>query len=177
MDAMNTNTTTTTTTTVTIAEDIIPSTWRLQREHTYSSLQHQRSLTIWRGEPGEVAGYTVHATSYFDRMWSLGEKKRRWFLFVKKENIINVLHLFSTLTTTVSTTATTTYTNQTTSNDHVNDFRGNNQSTLMGDALDDNDDHIPKELDMKKKDMKKKKQQSKKRANDSDYVMNYDVDY
>jgi pentatricopeptide repeat protein len=176
MDAMNTNTTTTTTT-VTIAEDIIPSTWRLQREHTYSSLQHQRSLTIWRGEPGEVAGHTVHATSYFDRMWSLGEKKRRWFVFVKKENIINVLHLFSTLTTTVSTTATTTYTNQTTSNDHVNDFRGNNQSTLMGDALDDNDDHIPKELDMKKKDMKKKKQQSKKRANNSDYVMNYDVDY
>lgn len=43
-----------------------------------------RSVDVWRGEPGPEAGHVVQASSYFDRMWDLGQKKRRWFLFVRK---------------------------------------------------------------------------------------------
>jgi len=43
-----------------------------------------RSVDVWRGEPGVEAGHVVDASSYFDRMWDLGQKKRRWFIFVKK---------------------------------------------------------------------------------------------
>lgn len=43
-----------------------------------------RSVDVWRGEPGLEAGHVVDASSYFDRMWDLGQKKRRWFIYVKK---------------------------------------------------------------------------------------------
>lgn len=45
----------------------------------------KRSITIWRGEPGRAAGHVADASSYFDRMWSMGQKKRRWFLFLRKQ--------------------------------------------------------------------------------------------
>jgi pentatricopeptide repeat protein len=43
-------------------------------------------LQIWRAErPGPEAGHVcVNASSYFDRMWSRGQKKRRWFIYLKK---------------------------------------------------------------------------------------------
>lgn len=43
-----------------------------------------RSVDVWRGDPGPEAGHVVQASSYFDRMWDLGQKKRRWFIFVRK---------------------------------------------------------------------------------------------
>eukprot|EP01034_Spumella_vulgaris_P025110 gene25110-31525_t len=43
------------------------------------------SIEIWRGEPGQDAGHVASgASSYFDRMWDLGQKKRRYFLFLGK---------------------------------------------------------------------------------------------
>jgi tRNA G46 methylase TrmB len=43
------------------------------------------SIDIWRGEPGQEAGHIAPAaSSYFDRMWDLGQKKRRYFLFLGK---------------------------------------------------------------------------------------------
>lgn len=45
----------------------------------------QLSIEVWRGDPGVEAGHiAADASSYFDRMWDLGQKKRRWFLFLKK---------------------------------------------------------------------------------------------
>lgn len=64
--------------------------WKIQQQETSlpSSLPvGLSSLTMWRGEPGPVAGHHAPASSYFDRMWSLGQKKRRWFIFVKKITI------------------------------------------------------------------------------------------
>jgi pentatricopeptide repeat protein len=42
------------------------------------------TVDVWRGEPGLEAGHVTQASSYFDRMWDLGQKKRRWFIYVKK---------------------------------------------------------------------------------------------
>ena len=42
------------------------------------------AVRVWRGSPGPEAGHVVPASSYFDRMWTLGQKKRRWFIFLKK---------------------------------------------------------------------------------------------
>lgn len=44
----------------------------------------KREIVLWRGEPGEEAGHLAESSSYFDRMWEKGQKKRRWFLFLKK---------------------------------------------------------------------------------------------
>ena len=52
-------------------------------------------LQLWRGDSAEVEnndnnnqnrkdGDSVHASSYFDRMWERGQKKRRWFMILKK---------------------------------------------------------------------------------------------
>ena len=46
-----------------------------------------RSVDVWRGEPGLEAGHVARASSYFDRMWDLGQKKRRWFLYVRKVEV------------------------------------------------------------------------------------------
>mmetsp|Transcript_38751 Transcript_38751/g.77175 ORF Transcript_38751/g.77175 Transcript_38751/m.77175 type:complete len:923 (-) Transcript_38751:50-2818(-) len=45
------------------------------------------TVDLWRGEPGPEIGHVVQASSYFDRMWDLGQKKRRWFIYVKKAMI------------------------------------------------------------------------------------------
>lgn len=45
----------------------------------------KKNITIWRGEPGKNAGHVTNASSYFDRMWAMGQKKRRWFLFLRKQ--------------------------------------------------------------------------------------------
>jgi pentatricopeptide repeat protein len=42
------------------------------------------SIIIYRGDPGQECGHQVSVSSYFDRMWSLGQKKRRWFLHLEK---------------------------------------------------------------------------------------------
>ena len=47
-------------------------------------------LQLWRGDSAEVDGAndgsseSVRASSYFDRMWERGQKKRRWFMVLKK---------------------------------------------------------------------------------------------
>ena len=42
------------------------------------------SIEIWRGEPGTECGHVCEdASSYFDRMWIKGKKKKRWFLFLQ----------------------------------------------------------------------------------------------
>jgi hypothetical protein len=45
------------------------------------------TVDVWRGEPGLEAGHVTQASSYFDRMWDLGQKKRRWFIYVKKVTV------------------------------------------------------------------------------------------
>jgi len=45
----------------------------------------KRNILLYRGEAGVDAGHSIEASSYFDRMWEKGSKKRRWFLFVKKQ--------------------------------------------------------------------------------------------
>jgi pentatricopeptide repeat protein len=47
-------------------------------------VQHARTVDLWRGEAGPEVGHVTTASSYFDRMWDLGQKKRRWFIYVKK---------------------------------------------------------------------------------------------
>lgn len=41
-------------------------------------------IEIWRGDPSVAEGHTASASSYFDRMWELGQKKRRWFMYLRK---------------------------------------------------------------------------------------------
>ena len=48
-------------------------------------------LQLWRGDSAEIDGNddsaldnTMHVSSYFDRMWERGQKKRRWFIILKK---------------------------------------------------------------------------------------------
>jgi pentatricopeptide repeat protein len=48
---------------------------------------YKDSIIIWRGDPGDESGHIAMVSSYFDRMWSLGQKKRRWFLFLKKKQV------------------------------------------------------------------------------------------
>ena len=48
---------------------------------------HNKKLTLWRGEPGPVCGHSTIASSYFDRLWDKGNKKRRWFIYVKKISV------------------------------------------------------------------------------------------
>jgi tRNA G46 methylase TrmB len=55
-------------------------------EYSVSSV-HSKKLTLWRGEPGPICGHAVVASSYFDRLWDRGNKKRRWFIYVKKASI------------------------------------------------------------------------------------------
>ena len=55
-------------------------------EYSVTSV-HDKKLILWRGEPGPVCGHSTAASSYFDRMWDRGNKKRRWFIFVKKTSI------------------------------------------------------------------------------------------
>lgn len=41
-------------------------------------------VEIWRGEPGMECGHVEeNASSYFDRMWIKGKKKKRWILFLR----------------------------------------------------------------------------------------------
>jgi hypothetical protein len=48
-------------------------------------------VLIWRGEPGVDAGHVASTSSYFDRMWAFGQKKRRWFLYLKKRAKVDVV--------------------------------------------------------------------------------------
>ena len=41
-------------------------------------------ISLWRGDLPEETGVTAEASSYFDRLWTRGQKVRRWFLFVEK---------------------------------------------------------------------------------------------
>lgn len=41
-------------------------------------------LELWRGEAGKETGHVVNCSSYFDRMWNNGEKKRRYFICLQK---------------------------------------------------------------------------------------------
>lgn len=41
-------------------------------------------IEIWRGTAGTEAGHVVDSGSYFDRLWTNGKKKRRWFLCLRK---------------------------------------------------------------------------------------------
>lgn len=43
-------------------------------------------VVLWRGEPGPSCGHSIIASSYFDRMWDKGNKKRRWFLYLRKKS-------------------------------------------------------------------------------------------
>lgn len=61
-----------------------------------------QEITVWRGEPGKHAGHVTTASSYFDRMWAMGQKKRRWFLFLRKQ----VPQARTPKTATTTTTAT-----------------------------------------------------------------------
>jgi pentatricopeptide repeat protein len=45
------------------------------------------AIVIYRGDPNEECGHRVTVSSYFDRMWSLGQKKRRWFLYLEKTKL------------------------------------------------------------------------------------------
>lgn len=42
-------------------------------------------VTVYRGLPGPACGHQVASSSYFDRLWAHGMKKRRWFLFVERD--------------------------------------------------------------------------------------------
>jgi hypothetical protein len=44
----------------------------------------ESTIDVWRGEPGPEVGHIAAASSYFDRMWDLGQKKRRWILYLRK---------------------------------------------------------------------------------------------
>jgi pentatricopeptide repeat protein len=52
--------------------------------HPTPTVQHARTVDLWRGEAGPEVGHVTTASSYFDRMWDLGQKKRRWFIYVRK---------------------------------------------------------------------------------------------
>ena len=46
-------------------------------------------LQLWRGDSAEANDFNddaspSHVSSYFDRMWERGQKKRRWFMILKK---------------------------------------------------------------------------------------------
>ena len=41
-------------------------------------------LELWRGDSEEVQGNGARSSSYFDRLWERGQKKRRWFIVLKK---------------------------------------------------------------------------------------------
>jgi tRNA (guanine-N7-)-methyltransferase len=41
-------------------------------------------ITVWRGDLPDESGVAIDASSYFDRMWTRGNKKRRWFMFLRK---------------------------------------------------------------------------------------------
>lgn len=45
-------------------------------------------LQLWRGDSAEVSSNddNTHVSSYFDRMWERGQKKRRWFMVLKKQS-------------------------------------------------------------------------------------------
>ena len=58
-----------------------------ESESGSSSSRSNRSgslcVEIWRGEPGAECGHVEDASSYFDRMWNKGKKKKRWILFLR----------------------------------------------------------------------------------------------
>lgn len=47
-----------------------------------------QALQLWRGDSENLTNSdnseSIHASSYFDRMWERGQKKRRWFIVLKK---------------------------------------------------------------------------------------------
>jgi tRNA G46 methylase TrmB len=52
-----------------------------------SNLEKCYFLQLWRGDSAAVNGNNednIHVSSYFDRMWKLGQKKRRWFITIRK---------------------------------------------------------------------------------------------
>ena len=54
--------------------------------------EEEAVLQLWRGDSAEANdcndddahSNTSHVSSYFDRMWERGQKKRRWFMILKK---------------------------------------------------------------------------------------------
>jgi hypothetical protein len=48
-------------------------------------------VEIWRGEPGMECGHVEeNASSYFDRMWIKGKKKKRWILFLQSVSLQDI---------------------------------------------------------------------------------------
>eukprot|EP01039_Chlorochromonas_danica_P006607 gene6607-7300_t len=41
------------------------------------------SITLYRGHPGPQHGHHVDVQSYFDHLWTAGQKRRRWFLHLR----------------------------------------------------------------------------------------------
>lgn len=48
-------------------------------------------IDLMRGEPGFEAGHHVQTSSYFDRLWKNGKSNNRWFLFIEKVNVSEVI--------------------------------------------------------------------------------------
>lgn len=49
-----------------------------------SSLAVVGAIRIWKGEPNEEEGHFLGGSSYFDRLWSNGQRIGRWYLHVSK---------------------------------------------------------------------------------------------
>ena len=47
-------------------------------------------IHIWRGNLPLESGITTEASSYFNRLWERGHKRRRWFLFVVKNPTLDL---------------------------------------------------------------------------------------
>jgi len=75
---------TTTTTTTTTTTGISSNTGTVSGGAGDDSNSSGGSIDVWRGNPGPEVGHVVSASSYFDRMWERGQKKRRWILFLRK---------------------------------------------------------------------------------------------
>ena len=46
------------------------------------------SISLYRGNPGRQGGHMVSASSYFDRLWTNGQKTRRWFIVLCRVDIV-----------------------------------------------------------------------------------------
>lgn len=58
--------------------------WIRPPENSDAGAAAAGGVKVWRGELPTETGVAVGASSYFDRMWSKGNKKKRWFFFIRK---------------------------------------------------------------------------------------------
>ena len=47
----------------------------------------KKNVSVWKGDIAEASVGVTAASSYFDRMWSSGNKTKRWYIHVEKEKI------------------------------------------------------------------------------------------